>query len=358
MAAVRDPVETFDAGILTGFDDIIDVRSPAEFAEDHVPGAINLPVLDNEERARVGTIYKQVSRFEARRTGAALVSKNIARHLETALADKPAGYSPLIYCWRGGQRSGSMALIMTQVGWPATTLKGGYKTYRSHVQHALYEGLDLPPLILLDGNTGTGKTALLALLAERGVQTIDLEGLANHRGSIFGGLGLDAQPSQKGFESALWLALSRLDTGRPVLVEAESSKVGLRTLPPVLWAAMERAPRIEITAPPQARADHLVAAYPELLSNPDRLEACLTALKPHVGTAMVEAWQALAEQGRFSDLARGLMETHYDPAYARSRARSGGTILATLESDRLDEDGLERLAERVAKMVSEHAAAR
>ncbi|TGY89226.1 tRNA 2-selenouridine(34) synthase MnmH [Marinicauda algicola] len=348
---MRDPVDQFDKSVLGRFDDIIDVRSPAEFEEDHVPGAVNLPVLDDEERARVGTIYKQVSRFEARRLGAALVAKNIAGHLETALADKPAGYSPLIYCWRGGQRSGSMALIMTQVGWPATTLKGGYKTYRAHVQHALYEGMELPPVILLDGNTGTGKTALLPLLEERGVQALDLEAIACHRGSIFGGLGLDAQPSQKGFESRLWHALSRLDTARPVVIEAESSKVGLRSVPPVLWKAMEAAPRIEISAPPQARADHLVAAYPELLSNPERLEACLTALKPLVGGAMIEEWRALAGQGRFADLARGLMETHYDPAYARSRARIGGEFLATLDTDRLDADGLARLADRVAEVV-------
>lgn len=348
---MRDPVETFEASVIGRFDDIIDVRSPAEFAEDHVPGAINLPVLDNEERARVGTIYKQVSRFEARRLGAALVSRNIACHLETALKDKPAGYSPLLYCWRGGQRSGSMALIMTQVGWPAATLKGGYKTFRAHVQQALYEHMDVPPVILLDGNTGTGKTALLPLLQARGLQTLDLEGLANHRGSIFGGLGLDAQPSQKGFETALWHQLSRLDPKRPVIIEAESSKIGLRAIPPVLWQAMDGAPRIEITAPPPVRADHLVAAYPELLSNPKRLEACLTALKPHVGGAMIEDWQGLAEQGRFADLARGLMETHYDPAYAKSRARIGGKFLATLDTDRLDKDGLEELADRIAEVV-------
>lgn len=353
---MRDPVDSFDKTVLSRFDDIIDVRSPAEFEEDHVPGAINLPVLDNEERARVGTIYKQVSRFEARRLGAALVSRNIARHLESALKDKPADYSPLVYCWRGGQRSGSMALIMTQVGWPAATLKGGYKTFRGHVQNALYEHMDLPPVILLDGNTGTGKTALLPLLQARGVQTIDLEGLARHRGSIFGGLGLDAQPSQKGFETALWHALSDLDPARPVVIEAESSKVGLRAVPPVLWQAMDGAPRIEITAPPPARADHLVAAYPELLSNSKRLQACLTALKAHVGGATIEAWQALAEQGRFTDLARGLMETHYDPAYARSRARTGGKFLATLDTDRLDAEGLEALAGRVAQMVGDFEA--
>ncbi|WP_270373735.1 tRNA 2-selenouridine(34) synthase MnmH [Marinicauda sp. Alg238-R41] len=348
---MRDPVDSFDASLIERFDDIIDVRSPAEFDEDHVPGAINLPVLDNEERAKVGYTYKQVSRFEARRMGAALVSRNIARHLETALADRPAGYTPLIYCWRGGQRSSSMALIMTQVGWPAATLKGGYKTYRSHIQTALYGDMPLPPVILLDGNTGTGKTALLPLLDALGVQTLDLEGLARHRGSIFGGLGLDAQPSQKGFESALWHALSRLDPERPVIVEAESSKVGLRTLPPVLWQAMEAAPRIEVRAPVAARARHLVEAYPELCANGERLDACLLALKEHAGKARVAEWQDLAEAGAFEALAAGLIEHHYDPAYARSRARIGGETLATLEADTLDASGLEALARRIADEV-------
>ena len=171
------------------YDAIIDVRSPAEFAEDHLPGAINLPVLDDAQRAEIGTIYVQTSKFLARRQGAAMVARNIAAHLEGPLAERTGGFRPLVYCWRGGQRSGAMATVMSQVGWPVTRLEGGYQTWRRRVLSRLYDPAAHGPdfrCILLDGPTGSGKTAVLGLLAERGVQVLDLEGLAHHRGSLFG----------------------------------------------------------------------------------------------------------------------------------------------------------------------------
>ena len=160
-----------------GFDATIDVRSPSEFAEDHVPGAINLPVLSDEERARVGTIYVQEDSFLARKIGAALVARNAAQHIEGPLADHPGGWRPLIYCWRGGQRSGSFASILAQIGWRAETLDGGYRSYRRLVVQTLYDNPFPTRVVLLDGNTGTAKTELLRLLGPRGVQAIDLEGL-------------------------------------------------------------------------------------------------------------------------------------------------------------------------------------
>jgi tRNA 2-selenouridine synthase len=195
------------------FDTVIDVRSPAEYDEDHLPGAINLPALSNDERARIGTIYKQVAPFEARKAGAALVARNVAHHLEAALADKDGGWMPLVYCWRGGQRSGSFAAILSQIGWRAETIKGGYQTYRRLVQRSLYDDPLPHRFILLDGYTGTAKTALLPLLAARGAQVIDLEGLAGHRGSLLGRLP-DGQPSQKAFETALAAALAALELPR------------------------------------------------------------------------------------------------------------------------------------------------
>ncbi len=205
-----------------GFDAIIDVRSPAEYAEDHLPGAINLPVLDNEERARVGTIYKQQSSFLARKLGAALVARNAARHLEGPLSAMEGGWRPLVYCWRGGQRSGSFATILAQVGWRVELVQGGYKAWRKLVVEAL-ETPPAAPVVILDGNTGSAKTELLALLSERGAQTVDLEGLANHRGSLFGHMP-GGQPSQKAFEGRVATALAALDPARPVVVEAESSR--------------------------------------------------------------------------------------------------------------------------------------
>lgn len=240
--------EDASTAALSRFDMIIDVRSPGEFAEDHLPGAVNLPVLSDAERAQVGTVYVQQSRFTARRLGAAHVARNVAHHLETALADRPGGFRPLVYCWRGGMRSNAMATILSQVGWRTTVLSGGYRTYRRLVVARLYDG-ELPlDFVLLDGQTGAGKTEILGRLAGLGLQTLDLESLAAHRGSLFGALAGRAQPSQKLFESRLLAALDGFEPGRLVVAEAESSKIGDRMVPPALWSRLALAPRIELAA--------------------------------------------------------------------------------------------------------------
>lgn len=334
-----------------GFDDLIDVRSPSEFAEDHVPGAINLPVLSDEERARVGTIYVQQEPFLARKVGAALVARNAAAHIEGALADRGGGWRPLVYCWRGGQRSGSFATILRQIGWRAETVEGGYRTWRRLVQQALYETPLAHRLVLLDGLTGTGKTELLGHLAGRGVQVLDLEGLARHRGSLLGALP-GGQPSQKGFETSLAASLARLDPARPVVAEAESSKIGDLALPPSVWAAMRAAPRIEVTAEPEARARFLAATYAELVEDRERVAALLRHLTQLRGRATVERWLGLLNAGQFEELAAALMTEHYDPAYERSRARHASPFLATVEAGKLDDADLARAAARVAETVA------
>lgn len=329
------------------FDDIIDVRAPAEWAEDHIPGAISLPVLDDDERARVGTIYKQVSPFTARKVGAALVAKNAAAHLEGPLADKPGGWQPLVYCWRGGQRSGSFASILSQIGWRVEVVQGGYKSWRRLVVEALYDQPFAHRLMVLDGNTGTAKTEVLALLAARGVQVVDLEGLANHRGSLFGHMG--EQPSQKAFEGRLALALARLDPGRPVVVEAESAKVGDCRLPPKLWRAMVTAPRISIEAPRRARAEYLVRAYADLVADVARLDGVVASLAPAHPREVIAAWRAMAAAGDFVDLAEGLMAQHYDPRYGKHRARMDAPVTeVTVES--LDDLGA--LADRITGLIA------
>lgn len=333
-----------------GFDTVIDVRSPGEFAEDHLPGAVNMPVLSDEERARVGTIYKQEDPFKARKIGAALVAKNTARWLEEALSDMEGGWRPLVYCWRGGQRSGSFATILSAIGWRVSVLNGGYKSYRRRVVADLYDDRPSHRLVLLDGDTGTAKTALLERAARLGVQTLDLEGAANHRGSLFGWRA-GGQPSQKAFESRIWDGLRRLDPARPVLVEAESARIGRLQLPPVLWAAMEMAPRLVVTAPLEARAAFLAEAYGDITSDHARLLDRLDALKPFQGGERIARWRKLAEAGDTQALAAELMASHYDPAYARERRRHDRPVLARLETDRLDPAGLDALARELVERL-------
>ena len=331
-----------------GFDALIDVRSPAEFALDHIPGAINLPVLDDAQRAAVGTEYVQGSKFLARRSGAAIVARNIAAHLEGALGDHDGSFRPLVHCWRGGQRSGAMATVMDQVGWPVTVLDGGYQTWRRQVKAALYDTALPHRLVLLDGPTGAGKTALLAALAARGVQTLDLEALAAHRGSLFGAIP-GGQPSQKGFESRLHDALSRLDPARPVVVEAESSKIGARVIPPSLWAAMSRAPAIRVESPVEVRAARTVRDYAGL--DDVAIDAALGRLPRHVSKETIAGWRALAAAGDRLALARELIVHHYDPSYGRQGGSGARERLATVAVDSLDEAELERAADAAAAAV-------
>jgi tRNA 2-selenouridine synthase len=339
-----------------GYDAIIDVRSPGEFAQDHVPGAINLPVLDDAQRAEVGTMFVQRSKFLARRIGAAYVARNIANHLQAALADRDGSFRPLVYCWRGGQRSAAMVTVMEQVGWSVTRLEGGYQTWRRKVVADLY-GQDAPAdtalkLVLLDGYTGSGKTGILRRLSLEGVQAIDLEALADHRGSLFGATQA-AQPRQKMFESRIVEALDRLDRTRPIVVEAESSRIGRLTLPPALWAAMKAAPRIEVTVPIEARVALVLNDYQEIGADVEALEAALRRLPRHHSRETVAGWVTAAREGRLAELVTDLMLHHYDPAYRRG-AESGPPARATVAlsgtSERDLSDGSRQIAQAVARL--------
>ncbi|MEX0340101.1 MAG: tRNA 2-selenouridine(34) synthase MnmH [Arenibacterium sp.] len=337
-----------------GFDAVIDVRSPSEFAEDHVPGAINLPVLDDTERAEIGTIYKQVSPFDARKAGAALVFRNAAHHIDTALSGHAGDWRPLVYCWRGGQRSGAFTWMLSQIGWRADVLEGGYRSYRRLVNALLYD-TQLPHLfIALDGYTGTAKTDLLRRVRARGVQVLDLEGLARHRGSLLGAT-TEAQPSQKSFESAIAQALCNFDPQQPVLIEAESSKIGTRILPPAIWDALKAAPRIDVTAPLEVRCQYLRAAYDDILSDAPRLREKLNALRVHRGHAIVDNWQALIDADDKLSLTRALMVDHYDPAYDKGRRAFGHKPVARLELSSLTNGAMDKAAGKLIALV-EHVA--
>lgn len=350
IAPPRFTLAALDPGALAQFDTVIDARSPAEFVEDRVPGAINLPALDDAERARVGTIYVQQSRFEARRLGAGLLAANVARHLAGPLADKPADWKPLVYCWRGGQRSGGIATIFAQIGWRVMVLDGGYRAYRRSVAGMLHQQPLPHRLVVLDGNTGTAKTDFLARLAALGVQVIDLEALANHRGSVFGARGV--QPSQKHFESNLAAALSAADPVRPLVIEAESSRIGQRILPPSLWNAMITAPRVRLEAPLAARAAYLVRAYGDVIADQARLDQILTDLVPLVGHARIAQWRALAADMDFVPLAAALMQQHYDPRYANSAGRFTENVRTTLRLDDLEPAALDAAAPALADAIA------
>lgn len=345
-------VRAADAASLTPFDAIIDVRSPSEFAEDHVPGAISLPVLSDAERAEVGTIYVQESRFRARRIGAALIARNVARHLETELADKAGDFKPLVYCWRGGQRSRAMATILAEVGWRTALLAGGYKTYRRHVKARLYDEPLPASFVLIDGRTGSGKTEVLARLGARGVQTLDLEALAEHRGSVFGGLPGRAQPSQKMFESRLLAALEGLDLSRAIVAEAEASKVGDRMVPPSVWNAMQAAPRITLAAPLEARAAYLARVYADVVSDRARFDAAIARLPVHPDRKALAAWRDLADAGDLEALASDLMQLHYDPAYDRAARKEPHAHLGRVELPDLMDAAQEAAADAVAAAIA------
>jgi len=300
------------------FDAIIDVRTPAEFAEDHIPSAINCPVFSNEERITVGTLYKQVSPFAARKVGAALVAKNIAHHLETRFHDHPKSWKPLIYCWRGGQRSGAMSIILAQVGWAAHKLEGGYKSYRRDVLEKLETLPARYDYRVVCGATGSGKSRLLSALSRAGAQVLDLEGLAQHRGSILGGLPEQPQPTQKCFETHLVSTLQSFDASRPVYVEAESNKIGRITLPSSLHKVMHASTCIMLDTANAARLDLLQTDYHHLIEAPQKLMLLLQMLHQFQGQKRIEHWSDLIEARQFGVLVEELLEFHYDPSYLRA----------------------------------------
>ena len=307
---------------LRAFDDVIDARSPAEFAEDHLPGAINAPVLDDEERALVGTLYKQRSAFEAKRAGAPLAARNIAQAIEARFAGKPREWRPLVYCWRGGGRSGSLVHVLRQVGWNAVRLDGGYKAFRRQVVTDL-ESMPLRfTFHVICGATGSGKSRLLEALAGAGAQVLDLEVLAAHRGSVLGDLPDEPQPAQKAFETAIWTTLSEFDPEIPVYVESESKKVGNLRVPEALITHMREGRCFRLDTPDVARVRMLVEDYAHLIANPERLVQKLECLKDLHGEERIDRWKAQVARHAWEELVMDLLEGHYDPAYRKSMFRN------------------------------------
>jgi tRNA 2-selenouridine synthase len=332
---------------LAEFDDIVDARSPGEYADDHLPGAVSCPVLSDAERARVGTLYKQVSPFAAKKIGAVLVARNIARHIEENFLDKPKDWRPLVYCWRGGQRSGAFAHILREVGWNVHRLEGGYKAWRRQVIDELETLPGRYSFRVISGATGSAKSRILEAMATAGAQVLHLEALAAHKGSVLGNLPDAPQPSQKGFESRLHAALSGFDPQRPVYTEAESRRIGNVYLPEALVVAIRSAPCLRIEAGIEARVEFLLRDYDYFLADTAMLAERLHHLRELRGGETVEHWLALAQEGDFRTLVFELLAKHYDPLYQRSQSNNYKDYqqAAGFATDDLSPTGINRLAQ-------------
>ena len=309
-------------GTLGGFSTIIDARSEDEHALDHLPGAVNWPSLTNEERIFVGTMYKQLGAFDAQKHGAAMVAANIARHIQREVLTLPKSWQPLIYCWRGGKRSGSLSLVLGQIGFKVNLIEGGYKAFRA----ALVE--DIPKRVaplqfkVISGPTGSGKTRLLQALIVEGAQVLDLEALACHRSSVLGHIPGQPQPSQKHFDTLVWQALRSFDPTRAVFVESESRKVGNLSVPESLMLAMRESPCFELQISLEERVALLMEDYNFFVQDHDLFCRRLDALVAIRGKAVVEAWKERVNTGHIEDVVRDLLVLHYDPTYASSMVRN------------------------------------
>ena len=307
---------------LHSFDTVIDARTEDEFAEDHLPGAVNWPTLNNQQRIEIGTMYKQINAFEAKKRGAAHAARNIAAHIEREVIDKPRDWKPLAYCWRGGKRSGSLSLILDQIGFRVTLVEGGYKAFRAAVVADTPNLVEPLQLRVVCGTTGSGKTRLLHALKTLGAQVLDLEDLANHRSSVLGAMPGLPQPTQKRFDTLVWEALRQFDASRPVFVESESKKVGNVTVPTALIEKMRAGTCLDLALPVESRVELLLEDYDYLTKNPAYFCSRLDILAQFKGKAVVEAWKEKVLQDDLKPVVRDLLTSHYDPGYLQSMQRN------------------------------------
>lgn len=335
------------------FDTVIDARSEDEYAQDHLPGAVNWPTLNNEERRDIGTLYKQVNAFEAKKRGAALAARNIAAHIEREVIDKPKDWKPLTYCWRGGKRSGSLSLILSEIGFRVTLVEGGYKAFRAAVVQDIARWVNGLDWRVICGTTGSGKTRLLQALGEQGAQVIDLEALANHRSSVLGAIPGLAQPTQKRFDTLVWDALRRLDRAHPVFIESESKKVGNVAVPTALIEAMRQSPCLNLVLPDAERVALLLQDYDFFVRDAEHFCDRLQALTEFRGKAVVEGWQASVRAGNIEPVVQALLTQHYDPVYLQSMRRNFRQFESaqTITPDNHSTEAMTRLAQQLMRQT-------
>lgn len=329
------------------FDTIIDVRSPLEFAEDHIVGAINCPVLSDLERQKVGTIYKKESSFKAKIIGSSLTAKNIAFHIENNFMEKKGSWQPLIYCWRGGQRSKAFSIVLSEVGWRTNQLKGGYKEYRNQVINFLDNIGPKLKITLISGKTGSAKTKILKSIENEGGQILDLEGLANHKGSLLGKIPDLIQPSQKFFESLIFNKIQKLNLKDKIYIEAESSKIGNIHIPKSIWKKMIKSPRIEISANVELRAKFLVNDYDYMCNDPTLINPIIKGLKNRLSKKLFDEWTNLIDRKKWFDLTKSFLENHYDPSYSSNTIKNDRKVIKKITATSLNNSDIKDIAKRI-----------
>ena len=340
-------------GRLHEFDTLIDARSEGEFAEDQFPGAANWPTLNNDERRDIGTLYKQVNSFEAKKRGAAIAARNIASHIDREVIDKPKDWKPLAYCWRGGQRSGSLTLILSQIGFRVTLVEGGYKAFRAAVVQDIPRLVSSLNLRVICGTTGSGKTRLLKALSAQGAQIIDLEGLANHRSSVLGAIPGLAQPTQKRYDTVVWDTLRRLDPARPVYIESESKKVGNVSVPVSLIEAMRGSQCLNLVLPDTERVSLLMEDYDFFLHDIGHFCERLQVLAEFKGKVIVDGWISSVKAGNIEPVVQELLTHHYDPVYLQSMRRNFSKFedAKTIAPEDHSMGAMTRLAQKMLELV-------
>ena len=329
------------------FDTIIDVRSPLEFAEDHIVGAINCPVLSDLERQKVGTIYKKESSFKAKIIGSSLTAKNIAFHIENNFMEKKGSWQPLIYCWRGGQRSKAFSIVLSEVGWRTNQLKGGYKEYRNQVINFLDNIGPKLKITLISGKTGSAKTKILKSIENEGGQILDLEGLANHKGSLLGKIPDLIQPSQKFFESLIFNKIQNLNLKDKIYIEAESSKIGNIHIPKSIWKKMIKSPRIEISANVELRAKFLVSDYDYMCNDPTLINPIIKGLKNRLSKELFDEWTNLIDRKKWFDLTKSFLENHYDPSYSSNTIKNDRKVIKKITATSLNNSDIKDIAKKI-----------
>ena len=329
------------------FDTIIDVRSPLEFAEDHIVGAINCPVLSDLERQKVGTIYKKESSFKAKIIGSSLTAKNIAFHIENNFMEKKGSWQPLIYCWRGGQRSKAFSIVLSEVGWRTNQLKGGYKEYRNQVINFLDNIGPKLKITLISGKTGSAKTKILKSIENEGGQILDLEGLANHKGSLLGKIPDLIQPSQKFFESLIFNKIQKLNLKDKIYIEAESSKIGNIHIPKSIWKKMINSPRIDISANVELRAKFLVSDYDYMCNDPTLINPIIKGLKNRLSKKLFDEWTNLIDRKKWFDLTKSFLENHYDPSYSSNTIKNDCKVIKKITATSLNNSDIKDIAKKI-----------